>query len=143
MIRILYVLAIFHMMCNTVGMKSYQSGDARLKMREILTAVERGEHIGILRYDTPTAIVVPPEWYEHTRAALAAFGDSGDPAVGGDPPVSANEVRKHIVTLAALLDGMRKYIHPEIPESVFTDYWGQLNAAVAQLADLLPENAEG
>jgi antitoxin (DNA-binding transcriptional repressor) of toxin-antitoxin stability system len=51
-------------------MRSYQSHDARLKMREILGAVERGETVEIRRYDTPTAIVVSPEWFKRAQAAL-------------------------------------------------------------------------
>jgi antitoxin (DNA-binding transcriptional repressor) of toxin-antitoxin stability system len=68
------VLLLTHMlkMCNTAAMRSYQSHDARLKMRDILSAVERGEHVEIKRYDTPTAIVVSPEWYERAVAALGS-----------------------------------------------------------------------
>jgi antitoxin (DNA-binding transcriptional repressor) of toxin-antitoxin stability system len=51
-------------------MKSYQARDARLKMRDILTAVEQGEAVEIRRYDTPTAIVVSPAWHQ---AAVATF----------------------------------------------------------------------
>ena len=56
-------------------MREYQAATARLKMREILTAVERGEHVAIKRYETQTAIVVPPEWFEKAKAALAAKGE--------------------------------------------------------------------
>ena len=122
-------------------METYRANEARLKMRDILTAVERGEHVQIQRYDTPTAIVVPVEWYEHQRAALAAFADSVDPALGLDPPVSAVEVRKHAITLMGLLSGMRKIAFR--PEGEFREYWGQLNDAVTLLVGLLPENAEG
>lgn len=51
-------------------MESYTAGDARLKMREILSAVERGEQVLITRYETPTAVVVPVEWAERARTAL-------------------------------------------------------------------------
>lgn len=51
-------------------MESYQSHEARLKMREILSAVERGEFVEITRYETPTALVVPIEWAKRARAAL-------------------------------------------------------------------------
>jgi prevent-host-death family protein len=44
-----------------------QSTDARRRMREILSAVERGDHIEIRRYDTPTAVVVPIEWYDRAK----------------------------------------------------------------------------
>lgn len=57
-------------MCKIANMRSYQSGDARLKMREILTAVEQGEHVELQRYDTPTGVIVPIGWHS---AAVAAF----------------------------------------------------------------------
>lgn len=119
-------------------MKSYRADAARREMRDILTAVERGEHVEIKRYDTPTAIVVPVDWYEHQRAALAAFSESADPALGLDPPVSAREVRKRVTRLAGLLDGMRKLL----PEAAVKQYWPLLNETVGDLAGLLPENAE-
>jgi hypothetical protein len=53
-------------------MKSYGSNDARIRMRDILTAVERGEHVEIQRYDTPTGIVVSPDWF---RRALECLGE--------------------------------------------------------------------
>ena len=53
-------------------MKSYRADAARREMRDILTAVERGEQIEIKRYETPTAIVVPVEWHDKAAAALAA-----------------------------------------------------------------------
>ena len=136
----LIFLPLSLVMCDNRLMETYRANEARLKMRDILTAVERGEHVQIQRYDTPTAIVVPVEWYEHQRAALAAFADAGNT---GDPPVSACEVREQVVTLSGLLDGMRKYVHPEIPASEFAHYWDCINKAVVKLADLLPENAEG
>ena len=54
-------------------MKSYQSRDARLKMREILTAVEQGEHVEIKRYETSTAVMVSAEWYKQALADLGHF----------------------------------------------------------------------
>lgn len=56
-------------------MKSYTSGEARLKMRDILSAVERGEQVVITRYETPTALVVPfdaPPGDIPTRSAAVA-----------------------------------------------------------------------
>ena len=53
-------------------MKSYRANEARLKMRDILTALDRGEHVQLQRYDTPTGIVVPPQWY---RRALECLGE--------------------------------------------------------------------
>ena len=100
----------------------------------------RGESTEISRNGKPVAVLVPAEWYEHQRAALAAFAEAA--WGGGDPPVSAREVRVYVTRLAGLLDGMRKYIHPEIPKSTFADYWDHVNKAVVGLAGLLPENAE-
>ncbi|WP_017585461.1 type II toxin-antitoxin system prevent-host-death family antitoxin [Nocardiopsis ganjiahuensis] len=46
------------------------SGDARTKFRELLSDVDHGAHIEIRRYGAPTAVVVPPDWYERALAAL-------------------------------------------------------------------------
>jgi antitoxin (DNA-binding transcriptional repressor) of toxin-antitoxin stability system len=51
-------------------MDSYTAGQARLRMRAILTSVERGEHVQIRRYSTPTAVVVPPDWFKRACDAL-------------------------------------------------------------------------
>lgn len=51
-------------------MDSYRAGDARLKMRQILTSVEQGEDVQIQRYDTATAIMVAPDWYKRAKACL-------------------------------------------------------------------------
>ena len=53
-------------------MKSYRSNEARLKMRDVLTAVEQGEHVQFQRYDTPTGVLVPLRWY---RRALECLGE--------------------------------------------------------------------
>jgi hypothetical protein len=87
MLYILHMLAVICMMCNTVVMRSYQSGDARRKMRDILTAVEHGEHVQIERYDTPTAVVVSPQWFKRALACLGEpephfepDGEQGEPS---------------------------------------------------------------
>ena len=51
-------------------MDSYSSEKARREMRHILTAIERGEDVQITRYDTPTAIVVPRDWYTRAKTCL-------------------------------------------------------------------------
>ena len=51
-------------------MKSYRADAARRKMRDILTAVEHGEHVQLQRYDTPTAVVVSPRWFHRALTAL-------------------------------------------------------------------------
>lgn len=67
------ILYILPKMCSawfTRPMESYTAGDARLRMRDILSTVERGEQVLITRYETPTAVMVPIEWAERARAAL-------------------------------------------------------------------------
>ena len=113
-------------------MKQIGSEEARRAFRDLLDEAVRGESVEISRNGKPVAVLVPAEQHERTRAALRAFADSDD------PPVSADEVRRHVVHLAALLDGFRKYAFT--PEGTFREYWEQLNEAVVQLADLLPEN---
>jgi len=50
-----------------------RSEEARKRLRDLLNAVERnGEHITILRYDTPAAVLVPVEWH---RKALSVMED--------------------------------------------------------------------
>jgi prevent-host-death family protein len=47
------------------------SDEARRGFRELLNAVEHdGEHITVLRYGTPAAVVVPAGWYERARQSL-------------------------------------------------------------------------
>lgn len=50
-----------------------RSDEARSHLRDLLDAAEHGEHITILRYDKPAAVLVPVEWH---REALAAMGAS-------------------------------------------------------------------
>ncbi len=48
-----------------------RSDDARRRLRELLNEVEHGgAHITILRYNTPSAVLVPVEWYEQAREVL-------------------------------------------------------------------------
>ena len=122
-------------------MKQLGSEEARRRFRDLLDDAQRGEPTEISRNGKAVAVLVPAEWYEHQRAALAAFAEAA--WGGGDPPVSAREVRVYVTRLAGLLDGMRKYIHPEIPKKYVRGYWKHLpQDATVALADLLPENAE-
>jgi antitoxin (DNA-binding transcriptional repressor) of toxin-antitoxin stability system len=53
--------------------KQVRSDDLRTGLRAILNGVEhQGEHVTVLRYDTPAAVIVPVGWYEQARAALGA-----------------------------------------------------------------------
>lgn len=52
-------------------MKTVQSEQVRRELRTLLNEVEGGgEHVGVLRYRTPAAVIVPYAWYEQARAAL-------------------------------------------------------------------------
>ena len=52
-------------------MKQVRSDDVRRKLRGLLNAIERdGEHVEVLRYDTPVAVLVPVEWHEKAVTAL-------------------------------------------------------------------------
>lgn len=57
-------------------MESFRSEEARRNMRHILSAVERGEHVTIQRYDTDTAVMVPVGWYQEACRALGIPGES-------------------------------------------------------------------
>jgi prevent-host-death family protein len=107
---------------------------ARLKLGEVVDRARFADQFTVItRQGKPAAVVVSVEWLEHTRSALAAYTGSDD------PPVSAREVRKHVTHLGGLLDGMRKLtLTGDVQE-----YWKQLQDEVADLAGLLPENAEG
>lgn len=57
-------------------MKQIGSDDARRDFRALLNDVEhQGEHVTIMRYQTPAAVVVPVEWYEKARAAVEGASD--------------------------------------------------------------------
>ncbi len=47
-----------------------QSDDARRRLRALLNEVERGGFVEICRYQDPTAVMVPVEWYHRAAAAL-------------------------------------------------------------------------
>jgi len=63
------------------------------------------------------------------------------PAARGEAgaTVTAGDLRIHVVTLAGLLDGMRKIDFR--PGYEFSEYWRQLQEATTAIASLLPENA--
>ena len=47
------------------------SDEARRNFKDLLNKVEHGgEHVTILRYDTPAAVIVPVEWYEQAKALI-------------------------------------------------------------------------
>lgn len=52
--------------------KQVRSDELRTGLRAILNEVEhQGEHVTILRYDIPAAVMVPVEWYQQAKTALA------------------------------------------------------------------------
>ena len=58
-------------------MESYGANEARLKMRDILSAVERGEPVELKRYDTPTGVIVPVDWFDAVDDLLADLAAGG------------------------------------------------------------------
>ena len=115
-------------------MKQLGSDEARRTFRDLLDDAQQGESTEISRNGKPVAVLVPYGWYTHTNSALRAFSDNED------PPVSAREMRAHVVTLAGLLDGMSK-LFDFAPGGNYRDELRQLSNATSGLAALLPENA--
>lgn len=59
-----------------MGDKQVRSDELRTGLRAVLNDVEHhGEHVTVLRYDIPAAVIVPVEWYEQARAALTRLGE--------------------------------------------------------------------
>lgn len=59
-------------------MKPVSSEDARRNFRDLLDDVEhKEEHVTIMRYRTPAAVIVPISWYEQTVEALADAAEGG------------------------------------------------------------------
>jgi prevent-host-death family protein len=55
-----------------------RSDEARRNFRTLLNAVEHeGEHVTVLRYNTPAAVIVPHEWYERARALINETKEAG------------------------------------------------------------------
>jgi len=53
--------------------KQLLSEEARRNFGTLLGEVQyQGVHVTVMRYKTPAAVIVPPDWYEHARQALAA-----------------------------------------------------------------------
>jgi prevent-host-death family protein len=49
--------------------REISSDDARRNWRELLNAVEQGgEHVTILRWGKPAAVVVPADWHDQATA---------------------------------------------------------------------------
>jgi prevent-host-death family protein len=57
-----------------VESRQVRSDEARTHFRDLLDAAEQGEHITILRYEKPVAIVVPVAWYEQATALIDSEG---------------------------------------------------------------------
>lgn len=56
-----------------------RSDEARAKFRDLLDEVAtQGEHIYVLRYDKPVAVLVPVDWYDRmTDAEAYGFPEEG------------------------------------------------------------------
>ncbi len=51
--------------------RQFKSDEARRNLRDLLNAVEHdGEHITILRYNRPSVVLVPVDWYTQAQWAL-------------------------------------------------------------------------
>ena len=49
-----------------------RSDEARRNLRVLLDVIAaHGEHVYILRYDKPAAVLVPVGWYEEAKALMA------------------------------------------------------------------------
>lgn len=57
-------------------MTRVQSDDVRKKLRALLNEVERGGFVEICRYQDPTAVMVPVEWFQRAAEALGENGAS-------------------------------------------------------------------
>ena len=51
--------------------KQVPSDEVRRSLRVLLTEVEFGAHVMITRWRIPSAVMVPIDWYEQARQALA------------------------------------------------------------------------
>jgi len=54
--------------------RQIKSDEARRSFRNILNEVERGGFVEILRYEEPTAVMVPVSWFARAKAALEGEG---------------------------------------------------------------------
>lgn len=103
-------------------MDSYGANEARLKMRDILTAVERGEHVELKRYDTPTGIIVPQGWYDRATERMS------------EPPGDGTILRRLVsptAYLVGLVDGMAKVSSADEAD------WQRLLGALREVRDEL------
>lgn len=46
------------------------TGELRDGLRQLLTDVDKGEHLEVHRYRSAVAVMVPKEWYEKASEAL-------------------------------------------------------------------------
>lgn len=60
-------------------MKYVHTEEVRRNFRALLNEVEHdGEHVGILRYQIPAGVIVPPGWHDRAVALMAKYGESED-----------------------------------------------------------------
>lgn len=106
-------------------MREIRSDDARQNWRDLLNEVEHdGEHVTILRYNRPAAVIVPKDWYEQavqmTRGTtvsdfiLACIADDGSIAT---MPVSDRDQFQRGVTTAEAWEAMSEAERAELAAS--------------------------
>ena len=88
-------------------MREVKSEEARRTFRDLLDEAERGGVIGILRYDRPAAIMVPPDWYARDmalrKAVLAFTHDTDGHWLPGESELPVGELLR-LIGEAALKD---------------------------------------
>ncbi len=50
--------------------RQVHSDELRRSLRTLLTEVEFGAHVTVTRWNWPTAVMVPVDWYEQAQQAL-------------------------------------------------------------------------
>ena len=76
----MYKKYILHYTGRMAAGKQVQSGEARRDLSSLLDEVEHhGVHVTVLRYTTPAAVIVPPDWYARAAQALAASSEPDPP----------------------------------------------------------------
>lgn len=86
-LRILYNTCLTYNMDRETD-RWVRSEEARAKFRDLLDDVARGDHVYVLRYDKPAAVLVPVGWYEAIKAAAARAQ-----AAGPDFTIAATEFK--------------------------------------------------
>jgi len=77
-------------------MKQVLSDQLRRDLRKLLDEIEHaGEHVVVGRWDKPVAVLVPVDWYEQAKSALAASSTrtrQGGQVIHKDGDIGNNEL---------------------------------------------------